>query len=365
MANDRSEKDQTDRLKQLIVRLAERLSPRQVKIMEVCGTHTVTAHVSGLHSVLPDNVELISGPGCPVCVTPAGMIDQAAELALAQNVHVMTYGDMIRTPGVKTSLEQAKGQGAKVSTIYSADSAVAAAVDEPDRAVVFLGIGFETTAPATAFALQRARKQGLRNFMVLSAHKRIIPAMELLCADGELAIDGFIAPGHVSVIIGAAAYEQVTGSCAVPCVVAGFDGVQMLMAVARILAQLVASEALVQNVYSTRVTDEGNVQAQGLIDEVFLPGPSRWRGLGQIERSGLDVREEFAEHDASRRFDLAAPEDKEPAGCLCARILKGLATPVECPLFAERCKPTSPVGACMVSREGACSSFYKHRRQHG
>jgi hydrogenase expression/formation protein HypD len=354
--------DETARLIALLGDLAKKLLPRRVKMMEVCGTHTVTAQATGLHSVLPDNVKLISGPGCPVCVTPAGFVDQAAELALKHSAHIMTYGDMLRVPGRTLTLEEVRRRGGRVSVVYSVQDALAAARREKDQNVVFLGIGFETTTPHSAVAVKIARVEKLTNFKVLSAHKRLMPAMGALLTDPDIAIDGFIAPGHVSVIIGADAYIPVAEQYHRPCVVAGFDAAQMLMAMARILMQLVKNEPKVENVYLSHVIGRGNVEARQVIDEVFVPAKSRWRGLGEIDQSGLAVREEFADHDARRAYGLDEPPGYEPPGCRCAQVIKGQADPPSCPLFARQCTTATPIGACMVSREGACSAYYRYRK---
>jgi len=343
-------------------KLGRRLSPRKIKVMEVCGTHTFTAQSVGLHSLLPENIRLISGPGCPVCVTPAGYIDQAVSLATEHNVHIFSYGDMLRVPGVKSSLEDARRQGAKISVIYTVNEALNTARKDPNQTVVFLGIGFETTTPPTAYALQTAKKEGLTNFKVLAAHKTIIPAMKALLIDPELSIDGFLAPGHVSVIIGADAYNFIADKHLRPCVVTGFDGEQMLMGLTRILMQLVEDQPKVDNVYPSRVTKKGKQHAQKIIADTFTPADSAWRGLGVIPLSGLKIRPEFAELDAHKAFNLNEPDDHEPSGCRCANVLKGIIRPSECPLFAKTCTPTTPVGACMVSREGSCSAYYKYAK---
>ncbi len=349
------------RLIELLHQLAAKLSPRAIQIMEVCGTHTVTAQREGIHGLLPENVRLISGPGCPVCVTPAGYIEQSVQLALEHGVHITTYGDMLRVPGITMSLEDARRQGAKVSIIYSVQDALRIARKDPQQKVVFLAIGFETTTPPTAFAVKAVRSEGLSNFLVFSAHKLIIPAMQVLLDDPELAIDAFIGPGHVSVIIGKDAYDVVASKYHRPCVIAGFDGNQMLMALVQILTQLLVNEARVQSVYRDRITNEGNSAAQKIIQQIFIPADSRWRGFGTIPQSGLNVRNGFADFDAKHVFQLTEPVDHEPAGCLCANIVKGISLPTDCPLFAKRCTPASPVGACMVSREGACSAYYRYR----
>jgi len=356
-----SNRNDADRVVELLKESANRLAGRVIKVMEVCGTHTVTAQAAGVHKLLPANVKLLSGPGCPVCVTPAGFIDQVIKLALEENVHVMTYGDMIRVPGVNDSLDDARRRGAKVSVVYSVNDALERARKNPDQRVLFLGIGFETTAPATAYAIKTAQKESLKNFLVLSAHKTIIPAMEALLEDPETAVDGFLAPGHVSVIIGSGAYEPLMKRYQQPCVVAGFDGTQMLMGLVRILLQIIAEKPAVENVYQSRVNREGNRSARELIEEVFAPAGSVWRGLGEIPQSGLVIRPEFGEFDAGKVFDLPQPEDHDRPGCRCGDVLKGIITPDDCPLFAKACKPSTPIGACMVSREGSCSAYYKYR----
>jgi len=361
MEKECSKTSKAKELTELLAQLAGQLAGRRLKVMEVCGTHTVTARSTGLHALLPANVKLISGPGCPVCVTPGGYIEQAVQLALEDNAHIMTYGDMIRVPGVTASLDEARRRGAKVSVVYSANDALCAGSKHSSDRIVFLGIGFETTAPATAFVLKTARQEGLHNFTVLSAHKRVIPAMEALLADAALAIDAFIAPGHVSVIIGTEAYKMVAEQYDRPCVVTGFDGEQMLMGLVRILSQLVAGRAAVENVYGPRVSDEGNREALELIDEVMRPASSCWRGLGNIEQSGLAIRSEFAQFDAQQEYNLPEPQDHDVPGCRCGDVLKGIIEPTECRLFARKCTPATPVGACMVSREGSCRASYSYR----
>lgn len=336
-----------------------------VQVMEVCGTHTVTAQTEALHDLLPEGLKLVSGPGCPVCVTPAGYIDQAARLATGEGARVVTYGDMIRVPGIETGLDEARRRGGDVSVVYSVTDALELARANRDQKIVFLAIGFETTAPPTAWAVKTARDEGLDNFIVYSAHKRIMPAMTALLEDPETAIDGYLAPGHVSVIIGSDAYREVADKYHRPCIVTGFDGIQMLLGLVEVLEQLASGEARVENVYAGRVSAEGNRAAQAVLEEVFEPEPSRWRGMGTIPDSGLKLREEYAQFDARRVFDLPPPEDTEPPGCQCTRVIKGLADPPECPMFATRCTPESPVGACMVSREGACRAWRRGLPRRG
>lgn len=363
MRNRPSNQIETQQLIDLLHKLASKLAPRTIRIMEVCGTHTVTAQACGLHSLLPDNVTLISGPGCPVCVTPAGYIQQAVELAMQENTHIVSYGDMIRVPGAPMSLEDARRNGGQVSVIYSIHDALTIARREKKTNVIFLGIGFETTTPATALALKFARTEGLKNFLVLPAHKIIVPAMEILLEDPELAIDGFIAPGHVSVIIGTHAYRAMVEKYQRPCVVAGFDAQQMLMAIVQILTQLVHKEPKVETVYRDRVKPDGNLQAQTILGECFIRSDADWRGLGTIKNSGLRIHAKFADFDATKVFGLGEPQNNEPPGCQCGEVIKGKIPPPACPLFRLRCTPETPVGPCMVSREGTCSAYYRYRRR--
>jgi len=329
--------------------------------MEVCGTHTMTAARSGLRALLPDNLRLISGPGCPVCVTDQSYMDQAVALAGRAGVIIATYGDMVRVPGRGGSLADARADGAAVEVVNSADKAVDLAVEHPDRQVVFLAVGFETTAPGTAMALLRAERQGLGNFSVLSAHKFILPAMRALLADGRAQVDGFLCPGHVSVILGYRAYGPLVRDFGLPCVVAGFDAAQMLAGLAEILRQLVVGRAEACSVYRS-VSPDGNAAAWKLIDSAFVVTEAIWRALGAIPESGMTLREEFAGFDAARKFELPAGESYELPGCRCGDVICGRCTPAECPMFAARCTPRDPVGPCMVSAEGACAAAYKYRR---
>jgi len=327
-------------------------------LMEVCGTHTVAIARHGLRQALPPGVRLISGPGCPVCVTPQHQIDHFLALGGLDGVTLTTFGDMMRVPGSEHSLEQARAAGADVRVVYSPMDAVTAAAERPDRQVVFFGIGFETTAPAVALAIVEAQKQELRNFSVLSAHKLIPPAM-LALLDSQIRVDGFICPGHVSAIIGSNAYRPVAER-GKPCVVAGFEAADILRAVQMLLRQLAEGRAEVESEYTRAVRPEGNRRAQVLLARVFRISDARWRGLGEIPASGLAISEEFAEFDAGRRFQVELPPTREPAACRCGDVLRGLIDPPECPLFGETCTPATPVGACMVSSEGACQAHYRY-----
>jgi len=334
----------------------------RVRIMEVCGTHTVNLFRTGLKDLLADRVELIAGPGCPVCVTSQGYLDAACELAGRDDVTICTYGDMVRVPGSTGSLADQRAQGADVMVVYSARNALARALEYPDRQVVFLAVGFETTTPPTAATVLEAAAAGAENFTVLPAHKLVIPAMQALLAAGDVPIDGFLCPGHVSIIIGAAAYGPIVTKHAKPCVVAGFEPLQMAEGVLRIAQQLADRRAAVDNVYGAAVTEEGNVAARKLIDKVFEPGDAVWRAMGTIPNSGLNLREPFRRFDARERFGVVEGPDVCPPGCRCGDVIQGKVAPPECGLFGDACTPIKPVGPCMVSSEGACAAWYKYGR---
>lgn len=334
----------------------------QVRLMEVCGTHTVAIHRAGLRGLLPERLRLVSGPGCPVCVTPQSYVDALIDLSQRPGVRVATYGDMIRVPGCETTLERVMGRGARVSIVYSIMEALNLARQSATEQVVFAGVGFETTTPATAVGLKVARDERLKNFSVLSAHKLIIPAMTALLESGEVGIDGFICPGHVSVIIGADAYKPIASRFGRPCVVAGFEADEMLRAIEMITEQLAAGRAEVENAYTKAVTAEGNRQAWALIEELFEVADTPWRGLGTIPGSGLAIRAELAGLDAARRFGVTITDREDDHGCRCGDVIRGAIEPPECPLFARACTPANPVGPCMVSREGNCQAHYKYAR---
>ena len=353
-------------LKTRIVRAAAAVPGKApIVLMEICGTHTVAIRRLGLRSLLPERVRLISGPGCPVCVTPQGVLDVLVDLAQRPGVVVATFGDMVRVPGSRSSLERQKALGARVAIVYSVLEALDLARRRPGEMVVFAAVGFETTAPGTAVALQTARAEGLENFLVLSAHKWVVPAMDALLAGGEVRIDGFLCPGHVSVVIGSRAYEPIAARYGRPCVVAGFTAAQVLAALAAILEQLAAGEARVDNVYEQAVRPEGNPEALRRIGAVFGRVEAEWRGLGVIPGSGMGILEAYAAHDAARRLDLAPVPTGgavEEHGCRCGDVIRGAIQPHECPLFGGACTPARPVGPCMVSREGSCQAEFRYGR---
>lgn len=342
-------------------KLSEHLD-RRVNLMEVCGTHTVNACRSGVHSLMPDNVRLLSGPGCPVCVTAQRYIDAMVRLGRRADVTLTTYGDMIRVAGEGGSLELARSAGADVRVVTSTMEAVEVARANPDRQVVFAAVGFETTAPATAASVLAARKLGLDNYTVLPCHKLVIPAMRTLLEDPEIRIDGFLCPGHVSVIIGADAYQPIVRTYAKPCVISGFEALQIMEGVVALVAQFVEGRAELENLYPEIVSDAGNVRARQLLDRVFVPGDSAWRALGVMADSGLDLRPEFRAFDGFARFEIELGTDNEPPGCRCGEVITGRCDPDDCKLFGTVCTPIYPIGPCMVSSEGSCQAWFKYRR---
>lgn len=345
------------RLAEKIVRKIACLSGEQghVRIMHVCGTHEDSISKAGIRYLLPQNVEVMSGPGCPVCVTTTREIDEAISLA-RKEVTVTTFGDMLKVPGSSSTLAEQKTGGGDVRTVYSISDALKIAETNPGKDVVHIGIGFETTAPSTALAIKDAPE----NFSVLSCHRMIPPAMDFLLSAGETGIDGFIDPGHVSVVIGLAPYKKISGKYKIPQVVAGFEPIDVLYAILLLLKMIKEKDCGVWNEYSRVVRDEGNSLALAAIDEVFEECDVKWRGFPKIPGSGLAIREEYGEKDARRRFALKVKEAGEPRGCRCGEVLKGIAYPRECPLFGKRCTPENPVGPCMVSGEGSCSIAYKY-----
>ncbi|MFA5864616.1 MAG: hydrogenase formation protein HypD [Phycisphaerae bacterium] len=336
------------------------LVDRTIRIMEICGTHTVAIQRAGIRSLLPKNIKLISGPGCPVCVTPAGYIDALIELAGRKDVVIATYGDMVRVTGSKSSLAAQRAEGRNVQVVVSASDGLAFAMENPGKQVVFAGVGFETTTPPTADVILRADQKTIRNFSALTAHKLVIPAIEALLVSPTCAIDGFLCPGHVSVLIGADAYKPIAEKFLRPCVVAGFDALQIIAAIDRIVSQVVEKQSLVENIYSAVVKPEPLLSAKKLVDEVFATVDTEWRALGIIPESGLAIKSRYGEFDSQKKFHISIPVVADPPGCRCAEVIQGLIDPVDCPLFGRRCTPIDPVGPCMVSSEGACQAWYKY-----
>lgn len=333
---------------------------RPVRLMEVCGTHTVSIFRSGIRSVLPETLSLVSGPGCPVCVTDQADIDAFIAISRMDEVIVATFGDLIRVPGSVSSLQAERAAGRDIRVVYSAMDALDIARSHPDRRVVFLGVGFETTAPTIAASILAARAAGLSNYLVYSAHKTVPPALEALVRAPDVRIDGFILPGHVSVILGLDAYRFLTADHGMPAVVAGFEPADILQAVYRLISQIHDGVAELENAYPRAVTAEGNPKALSVMNTVFEPVDAVWRGIGPIPGSGLSIRPEFAAADAAKVLDIRVPESAAAKGCACGDILKGIKIPPECALYKKRCTPVHPVGPCMVSSEGTCAAYYRY-----
>lgn len=339
--------------------LASRVD-REVKFMEVCGTHTMVAFRTGLHQLLPENVKLISGPGCPVCVTDTNYIDAAVELCRRPDVIVTTFGDLLRIPGSDSSLERERAMGAKVRVVYSPLDAVVLAKENSDKDIVFLGVGFETTAPTVASSIRRAARENISNFSVLCAHKTMPHAMEALLKDHEVKVDGFLCPGHVSVITGSDIYKFIAERYGVPCVVSGFEAWDMLKSIEMLLQQIIDKRPEVQIEYSRSVTPHGNRVAQQLLHEIFRESDASWRGLGVIPHSGLEIRRDYGVWDAVNALDVEFKEPHVIPGCRCGDILRGVVVPMECGFFGKACTPDQPIGPCMVSSEGTCAAYYRY-----
>ena len=349
--------------KKLLLEAMGRLPLGDVKLMEVCGTHTMAIAKSGIKSMLPENVRLLSGPGCPVCVTPPEIIDAVLELSMRADIIIATYGDMVRVPGSVQgdSLQRRRALGAKVEIVYSPVDAIEIAKRNPDKEVVFLGVGFETTAPGTAAAIMSAEEEGVKNFSVWSMLKTVEPALRALMAMEGVSVDGFLCPGHVGTIIGERGFEFLPRDFAKPAVIAGFEAEDVLYAVYLLLKQLAENAPKVQNEYKRAVSVNGNELAQDILTRCFEPRADNWRGLGRIEKSGLGIKKEFEAFDAEKRFSVSYGEGKKPTACRCGEVITGRLSPRGCGLFGCCCTPEDPVGPCMVSSEGACAAAYKYQ----
>jgi hydrogenase expression/formation protein HypD len=333
----------------------------ELRFMEVCGTHTVSIFRSGVRSLLSDKVVHLSGPGCPVCVTHDSEVAAFLELA-GKNAIITTFGDLMRVPGPeKKTLKSAQAEGARVKVVYSPFDALKIAQDNPHDKVVFLGVGFETTAPAIAATVKVAREQGISNFSVLCFHKLVPPALDALIGDPELKVQAFLLPGHVAAIIGVEPYRFLASEHGLPAVVAGFEPVDILQALYMFVTMRNEGKIEVANAYTRVVSDEGNPKAMSVMNEVFSPCDALWRGIGLIPGSGLTIRDEYADYDAMRIFDMQLHDVPEIKGCRCGDVLKGKMSPDKCPLFGKACTPASPVGPCMVSTEGSCAAYFKYR----
>jgi hydrogenase expression/formation protein HypD len=336
----------------------QRQSKNHARFMEFCGGHTVTIFRYGIRQVLPPTIEMVSGPGCPICVTANADLDKAIALAKVPDVIIATFGDMLKVPGSYSSLQQAKAEGAQVYTVYSTMDALKIAEDKPDKSVVFLGIGFETTAPTVAASILQAEEKGLKNYYVLCLHKLCPPVIKALLDAGEVELSGLVCPGHVSTIIGSHPWEFIAKEYGIPCVVSGFEPLDILQCVDMLVSQVERGESKVEIAYRRGVRPEGNRQALELMGEVFEPCPARWRGMGEVAQSGLRLREKYKSFDAEANFELKPGPTVEPVGCICGEVLRGVKTPADCKLFGRVCTPESPVGPCMVSSEGSCSAYY-------
>ncbi len=330
---------------------------RNIKIMEVCGTHTASIFKAGIRSMLPAEIKLISGPGCPVCVTPSAFIDKLVEYSMKENYQVLTFGDMMKVRGNEYSLTQAKALGGQVRYLYSPLQSLALAKENPKINYIFAAVGFETTTPLYAILLEEMEKAGIRNLKLLTSVKTMIPALDFLCEKEE--IDGFLCPGHVSVIIGSKVYEPLAKKYQKPFVVTGFEGEHILASIYEILTQIEAKDYRMKNLYTGSVKEEGNQKAYGAIMKYFEPCDAYWRGIGTIAGSGLRLKKEFLKYDAGS--DEAFAEESLPKGCRCTEVILGRINPAECPAFGKRCTPMDALGPCMVSSEGACGIWYKNR----
>jgi hydrogenase expression/formation protein HypD len=335
---------------------------RPIKLMEVCGGHTHAIFQYGLESLLPPTIELIHGPGCPVCVMPKGRLDDAIAIAQHPNVILTTFGDVMRVPGSQYSLLQARAQGADIRIVYSPLDALKVAKENPNQEVVFLAIGFETTAPGTALTVLQAKVENIQNFSLFCNHVVIVPALRSLLDNPDLQLDGFIGPGHVSMIIGTQPYQFIAEQYHKPMVVSGFEPLDILYSIWMLLVQMLEQRCEIENQYDRVVQPQGNQKAQNFIAQVFeLREQFEWRGLGEISQGGLKLTDAYAQFDAEQKFTLPHQKVADPAACQCGEILKGILKPWQCKVFGTACTPTTPIGTCMVSSEGACAAYYKYR----
>jgi len=350
--------------KALVEQLVKKISSitkRDIALMEVCGGHTWAIQKFGIPSLLPENIRLLSGPGCPVCVTSKNFIDKAVAYSRLDEVIITTYGDLIRVPGSTSSLNVEKSRGADVRIVYSVLDALKIAKENPIKKIIFLGIGFETTAPSSAAGIVNAAKDKLTNFFLLSSHKIMPPAMAALIDEG-VTINGYIAPGHVSVITGSYIYEEIPAKYGVGCVISGFEPVDILQSIYMLVKQIHENKFCVEIQYKRVVKPEGNVKAQEIMKEVFSLRGDWWRGLGTLKDSGLGVNEKYIDFDAEKMIHVEVEDTKEEKGCICGEILKGLKRPNDCKLFGKVCTTSNPVGACMVSHEGACNAYFRFNK---
>lgn len=349
-----------DVLKEYAKKLSGIDLPERVNIMEVCGTHTVQFFHTGVKDIFPENLNLIDGPGCPVCVTTNDYLDRAIEIAREHNVIISTFGDMMRVPSSYSSLQKEKADGVHIEIVYSPLDALALAKKNPGKEVMFLSVGFETTIPTEAVCVKKAKEENIKNFSLLVGNKLTPPAVAALLEAEDVKLDGFILPGHVSTITGVKGWLFVVEKYKKAGVVAGFNSKDLLISTIALVNLIKKNKIEIINEYKEVVKEEGNTKAQEIMYEIFEPDDAGWRGIGMIPASGMKLREEYAGFDAAKKFPVTPPPVKEPRGCRCGEILRGLVSPPECPLFAKTCTPANPVGACMVSTEGSCAAYYKY-----
>lgn len=339
----------------------QKIASRPIRIMEVCGGHTMAIQRFGIPSLLPDAIELVSGPGCPVCVTSRAFIDRAVAYSRLPDVIITTYGDLIRVPGSSSTLDSEKAAGADIRIVYSILDALMIAKQNRDKIVVFLGIGFETTSPASAAGILKAQMAGLTNFKVLSAHKIMPPPMAALIDEG-VNINGYIGPGHVSCITGSHIYDFIPEKYGLGVVISGFEPLDLMQSIFMLVKQFEQNAPSVEIQYSRAVKPEGNIKAQQMLEEVFTLRDDWWRGLGNLPDSGMKINEKYAEFDAEKNIAVEVEPTREDKGCICGKVLKGVAKPSDCKLFGKSCTPAEPVGACMVSNEGACAAYFRYQK---
>jgi hydrogenase expression/formation protein HypD len=359
MAIKHAEEYRDPELAEMLIKKIRQTSQKPVRLMEVCGTHTMAIFRHGIRQVISEHISLLSGPGCPVCVTTRKEIDTFIALSGLENTIVATFGDLMRVPGTESSLQNERACGKDIRMVYSTFDALDLARKNPNKKIIFLGVGFETTAPTIAASIISAFSESIRNYFVYSSHKRVIPALFALMEDEDVNVDGLILPGHVSVIIGMNAYRPLFDKYHLPCTVTGFEPVDILKGISSLIDQIELGNPRLDNTYPRAVTAEGNKKAKALMEQVFENTDTAWRGLGTIPRSGLKIREAFEAFDAQKAFTVRIPDSDEPTGCVCGNVLKGVVTPPECGLFNKICTPSAPVGPCMVSSEGTCSAYYR------
>ncbi|MCO1603760.1 hydrogenase formation protein HypD [Desulfosporosinus nitroreducens] len=344
----------------LLLETLQNSSRDKINIMEVCGTHTMAIFRYGIRDVLPGNVKLISGPGCPVCVTPQSYIDTALDLSSREDVIIATFGDMMKVPGRKSSLLKKKAEGSDIRLVYSPMDCLTLAADNPSKQIIFLAVGFETTAPMTAVTAIEARNNSLSNLFFFTAHKIVPPVMEALVTDKELNLDGFLLPGHVSAIIGSKAYEFLSEDFKIPGVVTGFEPVDILQGLSTLISLISKKDYSIANDYKRIVRTSGNSEAKEYMNKAFNVVDSNWRGIGKVPKSGLEFNRDFEEFDALKHFEISYEEYDGSSGCRCGEILKGKINPTQCPLFKQACTPENPIGSCMVSSEGTCAAYFRY-----